>query len=87
MPALFALLETCTFSDAIHAAAGALHIAEDLDVFEVSKDQISIRKSLVQATSWGYWHSDGEGVHAAPGSGAASMPFTRHSILAGFGLS
>ncbi|KAK9813508.1 hypothetical protein WJX73_003209 [Symbiochloris irregularis] len=67
--------------------ASALHIAEDLDVFEVSKDQIAIRKRLVPSTSWGYWHSDGEGVHAASGSGAAAMPFTRHSILAGLGLS
>ena len=45
---------------------GALHIAEDLDTFEVSKERIGIRKRLVPHHSWGYWHSDGEGVHGIP---------------------
>ena len=44
--------------------AGALHVAEDLDVFDITHSRIAIRKRLVPHRSWGYWHSDGEGVHA-----------------------
>ena len=48
------------------AAAGALHISEDLDVFEISRERVAIRKRLIPSTSWGFWHSDGEGVHSGP---------------------
>ena len=51
---------------------GALHIAEDLDTFELSQDKIAIRKRLVPHHSWGYWHSDGEGVHSSHVSQASA---------------
>lgn len=34
---------------------GELHINEDLDVFEITKDRITRRRWLVPDRSWGFW--------------------------------
>ncbi|KAK9811899.1 hypothetical protein WJX72_012114 [[Myrmecia] bisecta] len=37
---------------------GDIHVNEDLDVFEITKDQIYLKKRLVPYRSWGYWHAE-----------------------------
>ena len=41
-----------------HYPEGRLHIAEDFDVVDVTKEAINVRKRLVPQTSWGYWKAD-----------------------------
>ena len=38
--------------------AGPIIINEDLMAFDVSKDEVVIRKRLVPTRSWGYWHAE-----------------------------
>ena len=37
---------------------GPVIINEDLMAFDVSKDEVIIRKRLVPTRSWGYWHAE-----------------------------
>lgn len=37
---------------------GPITINEDLMAFDVTKDQVVIRKRLVPTRSWGYWHAE-----------------------------
>ena len=44
---------TC-FAQCAHIQ-GELHINEDLDVFEITKERITRRRWLVPERSWGFW--------------------------------
>eukprot|EP00878_Enallax_costatus_P015134 GHUV01015846.1.p1 GENE.GHUV01015846.1~~GHUV01015846.1.p1 ORF type:complete len:130 (+),score=15.32 GHUV01015846.1:360-749(+) len=37
---------------------GALIINEDLNVYEITKEKIEVRRRLVPTRSWGYWHAE-----------------------------
>lgn len=37
---------------------GPITINKDLMAFDVTKDQVVIRKRLVPTRSWGYWHAE-----------------------------
>lgn len=38
-----------------HSPQGEIHLNEDLDVFEITREAVTVRKMIVPDRTWGHW--------------------------------